>query len=84
MSDDTTPTIAAAFRQMADEIERNQPERFGGAFVIVSPTGEVKDLLLLNRQQDLGMFWGNLKSTAEIAIAEIVEAERNSNTFGRR
>lgn len=76
--------IANAFRTMADKIERNAADTFGGAVVIVPPGGgDPVHLLILDSQQDLAMFWGNLKAKCDIALATIDNVARNQG-FARR
>ncbi len=86
MSDQPINVRAAALlRALADECEKNDAERFGGCFFIMPPEGDPKDMLLLNRQASAAMYWGNLKSTADIALAELAEKERlGQSGFGRR
>lgn len=61
----------SAFEKMANRISRNMSSEFAGAFVIVSPNGDVKELLLLNDKPDPAMFWSNAEVTCQIAKAEI-------------
>lgn len=70
------PDPPKAFTDMAARIARNEPGDFCGAFVIVPPTGDHAELLLLNNQKNPSVFWSLLKTTAEIALTEIEEAER--------
>lgn len=76
---------AAAFRLVADKIDLNKTNGFGGAFVIVTPDGVVMDLLLLDNSQNPAMFLGLVKTRAEIALAEMEADSRQDNMgFGRR
>jgi hypothetical protein len=72
-----------AFKDMALRIERNKPEDFCGAFVIVTPDGDKSELLLLNNQKNAAVFWSLLKTTAEIALSEIEMNERQAGQFRR-
>ena len=90
--------ISSQFRKMADLIDRNLaevppaeggppanlvPENFGGCFVIVGPTGDAIERLILANSKDSAQFWGNLQAHAAIMIAKISDAERNTQAFGR-
>lgn len=72
------------FTEMAERIGKNAPEDFAGAFVIVTPDGKSKSTLLLDNSQSAAAFWGLLQSVAEIALAEINDAERLGNSYGRQ
>ena len=74
---------SAPFKEMAERIEKNAEEGFAGAYVIVSPDGDGKEVLILNRKADAAQFWGLLKVTCDIALAEI--AQQQAGQFqGRR
>lgn len=73
---------AKAMNKMADKLTLNASNGFGGCFVIVAPDGEIKELLMLNNNQDLASFWSLVHSTASIAIEELKDQTRQS--FGRR
>jgi len=74
----------SAFTEMAERIAKNAAEDFSGAFVIVPPDGKQKSLLVLDNSQSAAIFWGLLRTTAEIALSEIQEAERLGQSYGRR
>ena len=80
----TPVDTAAPFDEMSARIAKNDPEDFAGAFVIVTPDGKSKSLLVLDNSQSAAMFWGLLQSTAQIALNEIQDAERAGNSYGRR
>ena len=76
---------AEPFARMVERIHRNQADDFGGGYVIVSPTGDIKELLVLNNARDPAMFWSAVRTIADLAIAEIEQQARaGGNTFGRR
>lgn len=77
---------AEPFARMASRIEHNDlpGERFGGAFVIVDPEGNIKELLMLDNNQSPAMFWSNVKTIAEMAIAELEERQRALQGYGYR
>lgn len=78
-------TIAEAFRAMADKVEKNGSESFGGAVVVYPPGGsDPVQYLVLDAQQDPAMFWGNLKTKCDIALVSIEQQSRNQTAFGRR
>jgi hypothetical protein len=79
-ADNSTP-----FTKMADRIKLNINDNFGGGFVIVDPSGDIKELLLLNNTKDLAMFWSTVRTIADMSIAEAEQASRGSGSaFGRR
>ena len=81
----STDSIADAFRAMAEKIKHNGINEFGGAVVIVPPQGgEPLHLLILDSQQDVAMFWGNLKAKCGIALASIDQQQRNQQAFRPR
>lgn len=82
----TTPEAdyAAPFRRVADKIDLNRDNGFGGAFVIVPPEGAPQDMLLLDNAQNPAMFWSLLKTRAEIALVEIEAHERGGQQFRGR
>ena len=76
---------AHAFREMADKIDLNSGNGFGGAFVISPPGSEAQTLLVLDNSQNPAIFWSLVKTRADIALAVIADAERQGqNGFGRR
>ena len=80
---DETSDHAAPFRTVADKIDLNRSNGFGGAFVIVAPDGATHDLLILDSQATPVMFYSALKTRVDIALAEIDEAQRSSGAFRR-
>lgn len=73
-------------RKMADNIERNKDAGFGGCFVIVAPEngGDPISVLLLDPSQDPAQFWGLIGPKATIALQQINDTQRKSQTFNRR
>ncbi len=79
------PDHAAPFRDLADKIELNRDNGFAGAFVITPPDGDTQVMLLLDNAGNSAVFWSILKTRADIALAEIDEANRTGRGgFGRR
>lgn len=69
--------IADRFRAMADLIEKNEGQSFGGAFVIAAPgTGEAKDGLVLSKDADPAQFWATIKVICDMSVAEMQSAHR--------
>lgn len=71
-----------AFELMAARIRKNADEGFAGAFVVVSPDGEIISNLFLNSAKDIAMFWANLKMVAESAIDEVTRKQVASQQRG--
>ena len=78
-------TVADRFRAMADQIERNEASRFGGAFVIVPPEqgGEPIAVMLLDEKADPAMFWSAVQTKARMALEEIDARQRQGLSYGR-
>lgn len=69
------------FRQLADKIDKNAEEDFSGAFMIVPPSGDpVQGIMLSN--SDLATFWSVVKSKVDIVLLEIDQTQRQKQ-FGR-
>jgi hypothetical protein len=73
---------AEVLRRMADKLALNASNGFGGAFVLIPPNGEIKELLMLNNSQDLAVFWSLVQTAATIAVNELKDKEQNA--WGRR
>lgn len=65
----------AMMRGLADKISTNFGNGFAGAFVIVPPAGDAKELLLLNNTGDLAVFWSLLKTTADMALSDLADKD---------
>lgn len=74
------PTMAQVaidcFTGMAEKVGVNQSADFAGAFAVIPPDGEPIELLLINNKPNPAVFWGLLKTHAEMALGEIAEKER--------
>jgi hypothetical protein len=77
--------IAARFRVMADRIEKNESEPFGGAALIIPPgeQGMVVEVLKLDPAPDAAIFWGEIKSKADEAVHDLQNAARGQIAFRR-
>lgn len=62
---------AQLFRDMADRIEANKPDEFGGALVFVPPEGEDTDepiaILIIDPARDPANFWSTVKARANLS-----------------
>ena len=76
--------LSEPFTKMAEWIDKNEGESFGGAFVIVPPTGAGQPMqsLMFNTGTDLSQFWLMLQGMINTALAEI-QAQQTS-PYGRR
>ena len=74
------------FYQMKEKIDRNEGTKFGGAAVIVPPTGagDAIELLLLDAQGDQAQFWSTILTRIQVIMQNLQEKERVASTFGRR
>jgi hypothetical protein len=69
---------------MAGRIDLNAGHGFGGAFVIVLPSGETHHALILDGADNPAMFVGALSARVGIIAAELENADRQGGGFGRR
>lgn len=84
--DDIEPAHAAAakFKDLHDRIMESATKHFCGAFLVVPPTGDAKDLILYSGS-DPAVFWGLLKTTAELALNDLAQEEaRRMSGYGMR
>lgn len=77
--------IADRFRKMADRIEKNGEEPFGGCAMIFPPGDNVQpvEILKLDSNPDPSMFWGEIRSKADVAVAELTDKARQNMAFRR-
>ena len=79
---------AAFFRQMADRIERNASDEFGGAFLVIPP-GEGSDPvegMTVAAKPSAVTFWSSVLGQVELAIETFkanTEAQGRGGRFGR-
>lgn len=75
--------LAKHFRDMADRIEHNARETFGGAVVIVPPIGggDTIEFLMLGSKPDLAQFYSTVTTKITVALNELQEKARSP--FGR-
>lgn len=79
---------AKLFANMADRIKHmgSSPALagFGGAVVIVPPTGgDPIEILMLDPHADLAMFWGTIRTKIDIALANAESEKRRQAGFGQ-
>ena len=69
--------IAEAFRKMADRLDLNVEQGFGGVILAFPPDGEKPiDILILDSEQDAGQFWGVIQAKAKKTLFDLDERER--------
>ena len=69
------------FKEMAERIERNSQESFGGACVIVPPEGEPIELLIFDATADPAQFIGAVSARLSMALSAL---EQELKALGRR
>ena len=74
------------FEAMATRMSMNGDSAFGGAFVVVPPSGggEPLETLILDSKQDPAQFWNLLMTKCQIMLAELDQKQRSNASFGRR
>lgn len=79
MSDLSTP-----FTDMADRIDLNAEQGFGGAFVIMPPGDDAVPcvMLLLDNSGNPAVFWGSVMTRCQIALEELKQKEESMSGFG--
>jgi hypothetical protein len=70
----TGSEAARLFREMADRIERSAPEEFGGAFLVVPPTGDAVDGTTVTSRPNATHFWHILSGRLDVALAAFKES----------
>jgi len=55
---------------MASRIDRNLPEEFGGAFLVVSPKGKVVSYAAFDPTPDEAAFWALVDAAIQTAVKE--------------
>jgi hypothetical protein len=81
-----TPLEAAKkFREMADQIERNQDAVFGGAYVIIPPSQDADSLsvLVVDNEADAAGFFCLLEWRITNITKSMDMQERMKQGFGR-
>lgn len=85
MENDQLPekmTPADSFRAWADKIEKNAPEDFAGAFIIIPPQSEPIASLMIGDNKELATFFAVVKSKIDEALVVINDKQRQPRGFG--
>lgn len=78
----TATDLAAHFRAMADQIERNSDGAFGGAYVILPPgAAEPISVLVVDNHQDQAGFFNLLQWRVKTKVDEMDRQERTQQSF---
>lgn len=84
MSEETkTHQKADLFRAFAAKIEKNDEQDFAGAFLIVSPSGETIDGILVGTP-DQASFFGMVKTKLDVLVTKISDEDKKRHSFGGR
>ena len=76
---------AKLFRDLAERLERNPPEEFSGAFLIVPPgDGEPIDGLSVATKPNAVVFWTTVSGQLDLAISEYKAREQQMGGGFRR
>ena len=63
------------FRQLADKIDKNAPEDFGGAFIVVPPSGDPISGMMIG-EQDVNTFWILVKTKLEAEVEKLNQLQK--------
>lgn len=82
----TKPDMAEPFSRMAAKIRHNAEDQFAGAFVIMPPSGEPIEVLILEPNTNEAVIWGQIKARIEMKLADLDDLQRRSqsNSWGSR
>lgn len=85
MNDQPEVKLSTPFTRMAERIDHNASDGFGGAFVILPPSnaGKVVEGLVLTADGDPANFWMILQSQVTKILEELKQANQ-PNVYGRR
>jgi hypothetical protein len=87
VQDENQPVSNAnRFRQMADRIELNKDSGFGGACVIIPPSGagDPIEILLLDHSADIAQFYSTVATRIQRVVDETSTQNQIATGFGRR
>jgi hypothetical protein len=73
--------FAKPFTDMASAIERNKDLKFGGAVVIVPPSGDPIHFMTLDQSASLAQFYATIKTRIDIVLNEIEQKARLTQGF---
>ena len=71
MNEITPPHYSAPFADMAARIDHNKAAEFGGAFVIVPPSGDPVTFMSLDAGRDVGVFWGIVQARIAVILKQM-------------
>lgn len=74
------PDMAEPFSRMANKIRHNAAEGFAGAFVIMPPSGEPIEVLILEPAANEAVIWGQIKARIEMKLADLEDAQRRGQS----
>lgn len=83
MYDDEGPTKvpfvpSAPFREMAERIDRNRPEEFAGAFMVVLRDGTQISGMLVDPDDNPAMLLSNAQVKLDLALKELEDRENQA------
>lgn len=61
---------------MAAKISHNAANGFAGAFVIMPPSGEPIEVLILEPAANEAVIWGQIKARIEMKLADLEDQQR--------
>lgn len=78
--------LSQPFAEMAQAIEHNAGQAFGGAAVIVPPanSGETVSVLMLDSRGDAAQFWSTIQTRIQVILRDLEERQRVAGNFGMR
>ncbi len=78
--------LAKPFQEMAERITKNRSESFGGAFVIVPPTGagEPMQAVTFNTGTDPAAFWMLLQAQINVTLENLKANQASPYGMPRR
>jgi len=76
-------TPAEILRKLADQIEQNESESFGGALVAIPPEGDAKHQIYLVAKPKPEFFWAQSAALMNIWINEVENDGKQQYPFGR-
>jgi len=76
---------AESLRRMADRIERNAADGFGGCVVIIPPEGAGApiEMLTICDQADIAQFYANINARVQARVSELQDQQARSQAFRR-
>lgn len=65
---------------MAAKISHNEANGFAGAFVIMPPSGEPIEVLILEPAANEAVIWGQIKARIEMKLADLEDQQRRGQS----